>query len=129
MPSESGSFSCAAPKISGGRVNRGEIGGRRRVLFLSIAWTAALLMTCPAPAGIMLLPFFPAGLLFGAELPNKYGDAILTCGWLLYAGLCAVILSCRKRLWFYLFYAVLVCLLLTNVVGCHQILKGLSHIH
>ncbi|EDY16909.1 hypothetical protein CfE428DRAFT_5538 [Chthoniobacter flavus Ellin428] len=76
----------------------------------------------------MLLPFFPAGLLFWAAKPGN-SEAILTFGWLLYGVLCVAILSSQRRLLFYLFYAVLVSLLLTNVAGCHHILKGLSQIH
>ncbi len=129
MALEPESISHVPQGLSDKAVNQNGIGFRRRALFVGIGWVAALLITCPAPAGIMFLPFFPAGLLLGAEVPDKYNDAIVTCGWLLYVALCSVILSCRKRFRFYLFYSVFVCLLLTNVVGCHRILKGISNIH
>ena len=115
------------PKKSGGT----GISLRLRIILYISAWVVALLVTALSSGTdllnlddimvfIMFLPLFPLGL--GNENSSQGMNLIL--GWFFYGFHALVTLMCRRRIWFYALYAVLIGTLIFNIVGCHQILRS-----
>ena len=129
MPSEAESFLGITPRPSGAPPDPDAIGIGSRVFVVAITWFTALFVTCPDPRGIVILHLFPLGLQAFLLPKSTESLALLVFGWLLYGALCAVILFCSKRLWIFLFYAVLTALLITNVAGCREALYGHTSTH
>ncbi|QIF01772.1 hypothetical protein [Roseimicrobium sp. ORNL1] len=99
-----------------------------RYKLLLITWGLALVATCPHPTGILLVPYFPLGLakILGLEPNDGNGIVMVYIGYLF---LCVAVVTTSKKFWFYVFYILLVCMLLTNVAGCHTGWAELSKIN
>jgi pheromone shutdown protein TraB len=101
---------------------------RNLILF---AWSLALLAvmvleSCFFKFGdvLMLVPcfwMFPGGLiteLGGLELGDSWLG--LAVGWLSYLAVMLAALFAKRRLVYYIFYAILFSMLILNVIGCHK---------
>jgi hypothetical protein len=128
MSSESESFLGLKPSPDGNPSAPDADAPRGRFTLLTVTWIIALVATSPDPRGVVLLPFFPSGLMmiFRSE-PKSVGDFVLV--WLVYAVLSTCVLLTHRKFWFYLVYGVLVVMLLTNVVGCHMFMHAMSGVH
>jgi len=104
---------------------------RRKLGMVFSAWIVGLLIACPDPRAVGLIPFFPFGLLgFISAWADKLGEnTILVIGWLIYIALTTTTLVMGRRKWFYIWWAILTILLLLNGAGCHAMLKSLDGIN
>lgn len=129
MPSESESFLGLQPSPDGNPSAPDSDRPRGRFTLLAVTWLIALAAASPDPRGIVMLLYFPLGLLkvFSTKPEGSEGGIIL--GWLVYGFLSSCVLLIHRKFWFYLVYAVLVVMLLTNVAGCHMIMDDMSGIH
>jgi hypothetical protein len=99
--------------------------GKTRFLMFAITWFCALMIT--APFAIMALPFFPLGLFYFLQgLFNSSSESVtiglIVLGWLLYVIDAVFLFRVSKRTFYYIAYAILVVMLLTNAIGCHAML-------
>ena len=71
---------------------------------------------------------FPGGLVV-ALLGMETGDtwAALWLAWMAYAVVMVTALRVKNRIAYYILWALLVLMLVTNVVGCHQDIVDFSH--
>jgi len=131
MPSESESFLGIPPRPSDTPSAPDGVGLGARFFVLATTWFTALFVTHPDLRGIPAIYLFPFGLPLLRFLPDK-SDATLAAlvgGWLFYGALSAAVLFSTKKAWFFIFYAVLTALLITNVAGCREILNNNSKTH
>jgi hypothetical protein len=104
-----------------------------------IVWAIALGLCLPlvfmagellAPETVLIsLVAFPSGLfsLLGAGASMVVGESRLTrsiVGWILYAGVSTLLLSCRRDSWHRPVFILLCILLAANVVGCYALPSG-----
>ena len=113
-----------------------EVSMRRKVLYWILAWAAAGFLLVPpfalfASGGISGLLFaigmFPLGLLGLVIHPEAEIDTEILCsvGWLIYFSLTTFGLKQKRRVYYFVLYAVLCGLLALNVGGCYF---ALAHI-
>ena len=102
-----------------------EISSRKRATIFTITWIAVLLVVCPAPQGIMMIPFFPLGLAFVFRVHDSNNGTAIVIGWMVYLALGVLVLTARTNRRFYSLYIVLLLLLLLNVGGYHSIFENL----
>ena len=137
MPSEAESFLGVTPHPSEPPPEPDGIRLGGRFFVLAITWFTALFVTHPdirAFPGIYLFPIGLGSLLDRILPPKSDGSLVwiiigwlpnpLVLGWLFYGALSAGILLSSKRLWFFVFYALLTILLITNVAGCREMLSN-----
>ncbi|PYJ12040.1 MAG: hypothetical protein DMF06_00855 [Verrucomicrobia bacterium] len=101
----------------------------RTILYVG-TWAAALLtidlrlwpMVYLFPAG--LFAFLPPG-----EPDEKWATPLLCLGWLVYIVQAIFFFRANRRRIFWVWYAVLLLLLICNVGGCHQMLRGTPYGH
>ena len=103
---------------------------RVRIILYAAAWAAALLAidlrlwTLVYMFPIGLCAFLPSGLG-----DSKWGISLLVLGWIIYVGHAVFFFRARSRKTFWVWFAVLLLLLLCNVGGCHQMLRGTPYGH
>ena len=130
------SFDSAWRALFGSRESAGRLHGLRPVL---IVWAIALSLCLPlmfltgdvlAPETVLIsLVAFPSGLfsLLGSSASIVVGESQLTrsiVGWILYAGVSTLALSCRRDGWHLRVFILLCILLAANVVGCYAPASG-----
>lgn len=98
---------------------------RTRVILYAASWAAALLAIDLRLWALVYM--FPAGLF--AFLPpgqpdEKWAIPLLCLGWLIYIAHAVFFFRAKRRKATWILYAVLLVLLICNVGGCHQMLKG-----
>ncbi|MGP1383135.1 MAG: hypothetical protein ACTS2F_06205 [Thainema sp.] len=99
-----------------------------RFLAYATAWIIALMIT--APFAVQLFPFFPLGLFLVFSQPTDLPlTGLAVAGWFTYAIHAAFLFLTSSRTFYFVAYAVLIVMLLTNVVGCRKLLNELSSIH
>jgi hypothetical protein len=92
---------------------------RRRLLYYAwgIAGIATVFYEIPL---LIFFPFFPSGLtfLFGLRgVADAIGQFVT---WAVYYVLIKILLRTEQRRRYFIIYGILCCILLLNVVGCHQ---------
>ena len=95
---------------------------------------AAVLTAIHSPAHLLLVPFFPVGLL--ALLPNGEQAAIggwmlqfpIMLGWAFYAAYSFIMLRQRRATVFFVLYIVFCIVLVLNVGGCQRTMDAASKI-
>ena len=127
MPSDAESFLGITPQPSNTTSAPDGIGLGVRFFVLSISWFTALFVALPDLRAISLIYAFPLGLPLLGHPPGKPEGNGFVLGWLLYGALSAAILLSTKRLWFFIFYTVLITFLIFNVAGCRQMLGNLKN--
>lgn len=98
---------------------------RVRIILHAATWIAALLAIDLRLWALVYL--FPAGLF--AFLPpgqpdEKWAIPLLCLGWIIYIVHAVFFFRARRPRSVWILYAVLVGLLLCNIGGCHQMLRG-----
>ncbi len=92
------------------------------------AWGfVALFTVLGAPLSLFAFYAFPVGIPIALRLRPSAGGA-MACwtigGWLMYVLLMYWIMRIRREWAFWAFYLVLCAVLMTNLVGCDEVLKG-----
>ena len=102
---------------------------KARLLAYVSAWIIALMITCPF--GINLLPLFPLGIFLALNFNMMGGNEMgyACAGWVLYTIHAAFLFITSSRTFYYVAYAILLIMLITNVTGCRNLLVDLSQIH
>lgn len=103
---------------------------RTRVILYAATWAAALLALDLRLWALVYM--FPMGLF--AFIPAGYADAkwgipLLIFGWIIYIGHAVLYFRARQCKTIWILYAVLLLLLVCNVGGCHQMLRGTGYGH
>lgn len=101
---------------------------RVRIILYAATWTAALLAIDVRLWALAYL--FPAGLF--AFLPpgqpdEKWATPLLFLGWAIYIVHAVFFFRARRSRAIWILYAVLLLLLVGNVGGCHQMLRGTGY--
>ncbi len=110
---------------------KSDVSLRRKVILVISAWISGLLIAFPDPRGIMMIAFFPLGLMgLVCEWINISGtvNAMLAIGWIIFIALTIVAIAQGRKKWFYIWWSILTILLLLNGAGCHAMVKGLEGI-
>jgi hypothetical protein len=103
---------------------------KTRIRIYLAAWLVALVCTCPVPGALPFIPLFPVGLFFFFTKTGGSNDPSLAAfGWLLYAAHALVFFLTSKRTLYFIAFVIFAILLLTNVVGCRNMLSDSSRIH
>lgn len=95
---------------------------------------AAVLTVVHNPSHLLLVPFFPLGLV--ALLPNGEQKAVdawmlqipILAGWTFYAAYSFIMLRQRRATIFFVFYIVFCIVLVLNVGGCQRTMEAVSKI-
>ena len=96
---------------------------KKRLLLYSGAWLAAVLYLWRYIDGWQV---FPLGLPF-IDWMNFGGKSVLWAGWSIYAAHVILSFLSNRKVYFYVFYAILIILLVSNVHGCqHMLVKGVE---
>lgn len=103
---------------------------RVRIILYAAAWAAALLAIDVRLWTLVYL--FPAGLF--AFIPSgfveaKWGIPLLVLGWIVYLVHAVFFFRVRRPKTIWILYAMLLLLLVCNVGGCHQMLRGTPYGH
>ena len=103
---------------------------RVRIILYAATWAAALLLIDVRLWALVYM--FPAGLF--AFLPpgqpdEKWAIPLLCLGWLIYVTHAVFFFRARKTKIIWILYAVFLLLLICNVGGCHQMLRGTPYGH
>lgn len=98
---------------------------RTRVLLYAATWAAALLAVDPRLWALVYL--FPTGLfafIRPGQIAAEWGLPLLFFSWTIYIVHAVVFFRTRRRENVWVLYALLLMLLISNVAGCHQMLRA-----
>jgi hypothetical protein len=93
-----------------------------------LAWLVVVVLTLP---GILYPIFFPAGLfrIFGVPENEATDHPGRVIGWVIYFGLTVATCLSRRKVVYFVLYAILCILLSLNVVGCRAFWSDFREIH
>lgn len=97
---------------------------RTRVLLYAATWAAALPAVDPRLWALVYL--FPTGLFAFArpgQIASEWGLPLLVFSWTIYVVHAVFFFRARRREIVWVLYALLLVLFVSNVAGCHQMLR------